>query len=169
MDFVVGLPISVKGANAIWVIIDHITKSTHFLPVKTNFSMTQYEDLYIKEIVRLNGIPISIVSDRDPRKLAHRVALPPNLAGVHNVFHVSMLRKHMANLSHVLKFEPLQLFPNPSYKERPIQILDKQEKRLWNKVTKLVRVKWLNHSDDEATWEAEDEIRTRYPELFGMP
>ncbi|XP_075473310.1 uncharacterized protein LOC142504313 [Primulina tabacum] len=101
--------------------------------------------------------------------LAYRVALPPNLAGVHNVFHVSMLRKHMANPSYVLKFKPLQLFSNLSYEERPIQILDKQEKRLRNKVTKLFRVKRLKHSDEEATWKAETEMRTRYLELFGTP
>ncbi|XP_075494743.1 uncharacterized protein LOC142532307 [Primulina tabacum] len=98
--------------------------------------------------------------------LAYRVALPPNLAGVHNVFHVSMLRKYMANPSHVLNFEPLQLTPNLSYEERPVQILDRQEKKLRNKLVKRVKVKWLNHSEEEATWESESEMRERYPELF---
>ncbi|XP_075524534.1 uncharacterized protein LOC142556932 [Primulina tabacum] len=98
--------------------------------------------------------------------LAYRVALPPNLAGVHNVFHVSMLRKYMANPSHVLNFEPLQLTPNLSYEERPVQILDRQEKKLRNKLVKRVKVKWLNHSEEEATWESEPEMRSRYPELF---
>ncbi|XP_075494739.1 uncharacterized protein LOC142532304 [Primulina tabacum] len=99
--------------------------------------------------------------------LAYRVALPPNLAGVHNVFHVSMLRKYMANPSHVLNFEPLQLTPNLSYEERPVQILDRQEKKLRNKLVKRVKVKWLNHSEEEATWESEPEMRDRYPKLFG--
>ena len=67
MDFVVGLPRSVRGSNAIWVIVDRLTKSAHFLPVKMTFSMTQYAELYIREIVRLHGFPVSIVSDRDPR------------------------------------------------------------------------------------------------------
>ncbi|XP_073030689.1 uncharacterized protein [Primulina eburnea] len=58
--------------------------------------------------------------------LAYRGALPPNLAGVHNVFHVSMLRKYMSNLIHVLNFEPLRLKPNLSYEERPTQISGRQ-------------------------------------------
>ncbi|XP_075477138.1 uncharacterized protein LOC142518278 [Primulina tabacum] len=99
--------------------------------------------------------------------LAYRVALPPNLAGVHNVFHVSMLRKYIANSSHVLSFEPLQLAPDMSYEERPIQILDRQERRLRNKVTKLVKVWWLNQSVEEATWETEADMKSHYPELFG--
>ncbi|XP_073035230.1 uncharacterized protein [Primulina eburnea] len=99
--------------------------------------------------------------------LAYRVALPPSLSGVHNVFHVSMLRKYMSNPSHVLNYEPLQLTPHLSFEERPTQILDRQEKRLRNKVIQMVKVKWLNHSEEEATWETETEIRSRYPELFG--
>ncbi|XP_073064054.1 uncharacterized protein [Primulina eburnea] len=64
------------------------------------------------------------------RTLAYRVALPPMLVGVHNVFHISILRKYMSNPSHVLNYKPLQLNPNTSFEERPIQILDRQERRL---------------------------------------
>ncbi|XP_042387466.1 uncharacterized protein LOC121979543 [Zingiber officinale] len=67
MDFVVGLPTTPKGSNAVWVIVDRLTKSAHFLPVKTTFTMTQYAELYIKEVVRLHGIPVQIMSDRDPK------------------------------------------------------------------------------------------------------
>ncbi|XP_073304532.1 uncharacterized protein [Primulina huaijiensis] len=66
--------------------------------------------------------------------LAYRVALPPNLTGVHNVLHVSMLRKYMSNPSYVLNYEPLQLTPNLSFEERPTQILVRQERKLRNKV-----------------------------------
>ncbi|XP_073294437.1 uncharacterized protein [Primulina huaijiensis] len=96
--------------------------------------------------------------------LVYRVALSPNLAGVHNVFHVSMLRKYMANPSYVLNFEPLQLTPNLSYEERPIQILGREEWKLRNKVISLIKVKWLHHSDEEATWESEAKMIARYPE-----
>ncbi|XP_073030664.1 uncharacterized protein [Primulina eburnea] len=98
--------------------------------------------------------------------LAYRVALPPNLAGVHNVFHVSMLRKYLANPSYVLSFEPLQLALDLSYEERSVQILDRQEQRIQNKVTKLVKVRWMNQSAEEATWETEADLRNRYSELF---
>ena len=64
MDFVVGLPRTQRGYDSIWVIVDRLTKSTHFLPVKTTNSVTQYAQLYIKHIVSLHGVPISIVSDR---------------------------------------------------------------------------------------------------------
>ncbi|KZV42601.1 hypothetical protein F511_19861 [Dorcoceras hygrometricum] len=67
MDFVVGLPRIVHGFNAIWFIIDRLTKSAHFLLVKTTYDLNKYAELYVKEIVRLHGIPSSIVSDRDPR------------------------------------------------------------------------------------------------------
>ena len=67
MDFVVGLPNLPKGCNAIWVIIDRLNKSAHFLPVKTTCSLSKYVNLYIAEIIRLHGTPVSIVLDRDPR------------------------------------------------------------------------------------------------------
>ncbi|XP_073119145.1 uncharacterized protein [Henckelia pumila] len=98
--------------------------------------------------------------------LAYRVAFPPNLDGVRNFFHVSMLRKYISNPSHVLSLEPLQLTPHMTYEERPIRILDRQERRLRNKSIPMIKVRWQNHSDEEATLEAEADIRTRYPELF---
>ena len=67
MDFVLGLPRIQKGYNSIWVIVDRLTKSTHFLLVKSTYNMDQYAQQYIKEIVRLHGVPVSIVSDRDPK------------------------------------------------------------------------------------------------------
>ena len=67
MDFVVGLPRTKKGHDAIWVIVDRFTKSAHFLPVRNTYTIDQYAQLYIKEIVRLHGVPLVIVSDRDPK------------------------------------------------------------------------------------------------------
>ncbi|XP_073294507.1 uncharacterized protein [Primulina huaijiensis] len=85
MDFATGLPRTSKGYNSIWVIVDRLTKSAHFLLVKTTFTMNQYAEVYVAEIVRLHGIPVSIIYDRDPRftsefwKSLHR-ALGTNLA-----------------------------------------------------------------------------------------
>ncbi|XP_071921821.1 uncharacterized protein [Coffea arabica] len=67
MDFVTGLPRNKKGCDAVWVIVDRLTKSAHFLPVSMSFSLEKLAKLYTEEIMRLHGIPISIVSDRDPR------------------------------------------------------------------------------------------------------
>ena len=61
MDFVTGLPRTLGSNNAIWVIVDRLTKSAHFLPMKVNFSMDRLASLYIKEIMRMHGVPISIV------------------------------------------------------------------------------------------------------------
>ena len=66
MDFVVGLPKIVGQHDSVWVIVDRYTKSAHFLPVRTTYTVEQYAELYVKEIVRLHGAPRSIVSDRDP-------------------------------------------------------------------------------------------------------
>ena len=66
MDFVVGLPKTTKQHDAIWVIVHRYTKSAHFLPIRVSFSVDQLAELYVQEIVRLHGVPMSIVSDHDP-------------------------------------------------------------------------------------------------------
>ncbi|XP_027158198.1 uncharacterized protein LOC113759821 [Coffea eugenioides] len=67
MDFVSGLPRTQKGHDAIWVIVDRLTKTAHFLPVNMKYSLEKLAKLYMDEVVRLHGVPVSIVSDRDPR------------------------------------------------------------------------------------------------------
>jgi len=67
IDFIGALPKTVKGFDSIWVIVDRLTKSTHFIPIKTGMSVAKLAEIYIEQIVRLHGIPSSIVSDRDPR------------------------------------------------------------------------------------------------------
>ena len=67
MDFVSGLPRTSAGIDAVWVIVVRLTKSAHFLPVNMEFPLEKLTMLYIKEVVRLHGVPSSIISDRDPR------------------------------------------------------------------------------------------------------
>jgi len=67
MDFVTHLPRTFKGHDTIWVIVDRLTKSANFLAMNLKMSMAKLAQLYIKEIVRLHGVPLSIVSDKDPR------------------------------------------------------------------------------------------------------
>ncbi|KAL6332469.1 hypothetical protein AAG906_008497 [Vitis piasezkii] len=287
MDFVIGLPRTLGGNNAIWVIVDRLTKSAHFLPMKVNFSLDRLASLYVKEIVRMHGVPVSIVSMRSslveslyfgpqgnwddhlplvefaynnsfqtsigmtpfealygrkcrspicwrketfgpeliksaqsrhksyladhrrrdlefevgdhvflkvsPMKsvmrfgrkgklsprfvgpfeilervgtLAYKVALPPSLSKVHNVFHVSTLRKYIYDPSHVVELEPIQIFEDLTYEEVPVQIVDVMDKVLQHTVVKLVKVQWSNHSIREATWELEEEMREKHPQLF---
>ena len=91
--------------------------------------------------------------------LAYKVALPPSLSKIHNVFHVSSLRKYVFYPSHVVELEPIQIFEDLTYKNVPIQIVDVMDKVLRHVVVKLVKVQWSNHSIREATWELEDEMR----------
>jgi hypothetical protein len=64
MDFIVDLPHTSRGYNSIWVIVDHLTKSAHFIPVAMTYRDGQYVELYISHIVRYHGIPKTIISDR---------------------------------------------------------------------------------------------------------
>ncbi|RVW26904.1 Transposon Tf2-12 polyprotein [Vitis vinifera] len=307
-----GLLRTLGGNNAIWVIVNRLTKSAHFLPMKVNFSLDRLASLYVKEIVRMHGVPVSIVSDRDPRftsrfwhslqkalgtklsfsttfhpqtdgqskgsfqasigmapfealygrkcrspicwndvgdrkllgpklvqltvekvalikerlkaaqsrhksyadhcrrdlefevgdhvflkvspmksvmrfgrkgklsphfvgpfeilervgTLAYKVALPPSLSKIHNVFHVSTLRKYIYDPSHVVELESIQILEDLTYEEVPVQIVDVMDKVLRHAVVKLVKVQWSNHSIREATWELEEEMREKHPQLF---
>jgi hypothetical protein len=345
MDFVVGLPKAPTGQDSIWVIVDRLTKSAHFIPFHITDSVSKLTELYVKEIVRLHGIPTSIVSDRDSRftsrfwtclhkamgtklnistayhpqtdgqtertiqtledmlrlsvldfkgkwirylplvefaynnsyqstigmapyealygrkcrsplywdevgerqlvgpefiqemkdkvtlirkrmltaqsrqksyadkhrrklefevgdlvylkvspmrgvmrfgkkgklsprfigpfevteivgPVAYKICLPPALSGVHDVFHISTLRKHVHDPLHIVDFEPLQIQEDLRYEEMPVQILDHKEQKLRTKTIPLVKVLWRNHNVEEASWELEQDIRNKYPYLF---
>ncbi|KAA3483719.1 integrase [Gossypium australe] len=76
MDFVSSLPLSLKKKDVIWVVVNRLTKLTHFIPVRTDYSLDKLAELYISEIVRLHEVPLSIVSDRDlSENKIHRVDL----------------------------------------------------------------------------------------------
>ena len=98
--------------------------------------------------------------------VAYRLALSPDLSLIHPVFHVSMLRKYMYDPSHVLEPQTVQLDENLCYQEEPIAIVDRQVKKLRSKEITLVKVIWRNHTAEEATWESEDIMRSKYPHLF---
>ena len=67
MNFIVGLPRFSRGMDSIWVIVDYLSKSAHFLPVKTIYYADNLANIYMTEIVRLHGVPVSIMSDRDSK------------------------------------------------------------------------------------------------------
>ena len=99
-------------------------------------------------------------------KVAYRLRLAPELARIHDVFHVSMLRKYIADPSHVLRDQPVQLKEDLTYEERSVQIVDRKAQVLRNKVIHLVKVLWMNHSREEATWERDDQMQTQYPHMI---
>ncbi|TYK29818.1 gag-pol polyprotein [Cucumis melo var. makuwa] len=278
------LPRTLKGYTVIWVVVDRLTKSVHFIPGKYTYTACKWGQLYMTEIVRLHGVPVSIVSDRDARftskfwkglqlalgtrldfsttfhpqtngqteslnkiledmlqacvlefsgswdshlhlmefaynnsyqttigmapfealyaqsrqksyadvrrkdlefdvgdmvflkvapikgvlmfkkkgKLSPRfvrpfeilerigpvtyhLALPPSFSTVHDVFHVSMLRKYVTDPTHVVNYEPLQINENLSYEGQPVEILAREVKVLHNRGIALVKVLWRNH------------------------
>ena len=71
MDFVTHLLQTSRRHDTVWVIVDRLTKSTHFLVVRMTFTLEEFCQVYIREIVQLHGVPMSIVSDRDPRFTIH--------------------------------------------------------------------------------------------------
>ncbi|KAG8503711.1 hypothetical protein CXB51_001713 [Gossypium anomalum] len=281
-DFVSRLPLSPSKKDAIWVIVDRLTKSAHFIPVRTDYSLDKLAELYVSQIVRLHGVPTSIVSDRNLRftsqfwkklqealgtklyfstvfhpqtavfnrasrwhltrlytvvnakvrvireslkaasdrqksyadlkrkdieyqvrnkvffkvspwkkvlkfgrkgklsprfigpyeiterigPVTYRLLLPPELERIHDVFHVSMLHQYRSNPSHVISPSEIEIRSNLSYEKEPIRILAHEVKELWNKTISLVKVLWVKHGVEEATWELEDSMKERYPNLF---
>ncbi|KAA0056000.1 putative gag-pol polyprotein [Cucumis melo var. makuwa] len=97
---------------------------------------------------------------------AYRLELPIELARIHDVFHVSMLRKYIPDPSHMLQEQPVKLKEDLSYDEEPVQILDRKEQVLRNKMIQLIKVLWRHHGVEEATLEPEDHMKKRYPILF---
>lgn len=98
--------------------------------------------------------------------MAYKVRLPPTLSGVHDVFHVSTLRKNVHDPLHIVAFEPLQIQGDLQYEEMPVQILDHKEQKLITKIIPLVKVLWRNHNVEEASWELEHDMRDKNPYFF---
>jgi hypothetical protein len=99
-------------------------------------------------------------------EVAYRLELPPNLSGVHDVFHVSQLKKCLRVPEEQAPIEGLDVQEDLTYVEHPVKILETSERVTRNKRIKMCRVQWSHHTEDEATWEREDELRKTYPDLF---
>nr|XP_033508434.1 uncharacterized protein LOC117273376 [Nicotiana tomentosiformis] len=213
MDFITGLPRTPRRYDSIWVIIDRLTKSAHFLPVRTTYSAEDYAKLYIREIMapyealygRKCRSPIgwfevgeaellgpNLVQQAmekgvmrfgkkgklSPRyvgpykiirrigRVAYELDLPLELEAVHPVFHVSMLRKCIGDPSRITPIEDIHIAEDLSYAEVPVVILDRQVRKLRTKEVASVKVLWRNNNIEEMTWEAEEEMRKKYPHLF---
>ncbi|XP_062118948.1 uncharacterized protein LOC133832654 [Humulus lupulus] len=99
-------------------------------------------------------------------KVAYKLALPPEFSDVHDVFHVSMLKKYILDYSHVLQHKVIQVDKHLTYEEKPVQILDQKNKVLRNKEIPFVKVLWKSQKIEEATWEREYEMKAKYPDLL---
>ncbi|XP_052882210.1 uncharacterized protein LOC128290552 [Gossypium arboreum] len=95
-----------------------------------------------------------------------QLELPPELDQIRDVFHVSMLRCYRSDLTHIVPVEEIEVRPDLTFEEEPIQILDRDVKILRRKSISLVKVLWSNHSSEEAMWEPEDAMHQHYLYLF---
>ncbi|WVZ84162.1 hypothetical protein U9M48_031221 [Paspalum notatum var. saurae] len=99
-------------------------------------------------------------------EVAYQLELPDRLSGVHNVFHISQLKKCLRVPEEQLQEDELNVQDDLTYTEYPVQILEMAERTTRNRVIKMCKVKWSHHTAEEATWEREDDLRTDYPKLF---
>jgi hypothetical protein len=99
-------------------------------------------------------------------EMAYQLELLDNLSDVHNVFHVSQLKKCLRVPEEQLPMEELGVQGDLTYTEYPIKILDTLTRAIRNKVIEMCKVQWSHHAEEEATWEREDELRIDFPYLF---
>ncbi|GJS04610.1 reverse transcriptase domain-containing protein [Tanacetum coccineum] len=276
MDFVTKLPRTSSGHDTIWVIVDRLTKSAHFLPMREDYKMERLARLYLNEIVARHGVPISIISDRDSRftsrfwqsmqealgtrldmstayhpqtdgqsertiqtledmlracvldftgedemlhlwaevgegqligpelmqettkkisqikdrlkiardrqksyadkrrkplefsvgLVAYRLDLPKEFNGVHDTFHVSNLKKCLADPTLQVPLDEIQVDAKLNFVEEPVEILEKEFKKLKRSRIAIVKVRWNSKRGPEFTWERENQMKLKYPYFF---
>jgi hypothetical protein len=135
------------------------------------------EHVYLKVKEKKSSLKLGSCSKLAPRfcgpfevlarigPVAYQLALPANLK-IHNVFHVSLLKRYIHDPTHIIDWNMVQVEPEGEFQVEPLCILDRKETILWNRVITQVKVQWKHFSPEEATWELEDDMRKIYPTLF---
>jgi hypothetical protein len=98
--------------------------------------------------------------------VAYRLELPEQLSDVHNVFHVSQLKKCLWVPDQIADFEGVKLELDLTYSEYPVWILDQKDHVTQSRTTKWYKIQWDRHLEEEATWESEDYLMENFPEFF---
>jgi hypothetical protein len=111
--------------------------------------------------------PFKILEKRG--EVAYQLELPSQLSDVHNVFHVSQLKKCLQVPEEQLPMEDLYAKENLSYQEYPVKILKTSERVTRNKKIKMCTMQWSHHTEEEATWEREEELKAVFPSFFSDP
>ncbi|GKA29806.1 putative reverse transcriptase domain-containing protein [Tanacetum coccineum] len=196
MDFVTKLSKTSTEQDTIWVIVDHLTKSAHFLPMRENDSMENLTRQYLKEVVTRHGVPVLIISDRDGRRswdrlyplllrahcpenrskrlqrrssksrnvfklhvidsratpigdvfakvrtVAYRLELPDQLSRIHSTFHVYNLKKYLSDKLLAILLDEIQIDDKFNFIKEPIEIMDREVKRLKQSRILIVKVHW---------------------------
>nr|GEU81736.1 reverse transcriptase domain-containing protein [Tanacetum cinerariifolium] len=136
MDFITKLPKSSQGFNTIWVIVDRLTKSAHFLPIRENDPL----DKLARVLAKVG-------------KVAYRLELPQELSRVHHTFHVSNLKKCYAGEPLAMPLEGIRVDDKLQFMEEPVEIMEREIKRLKRSQIPLVKVRWNSRRGLEFTWE----------------
>jgi hypothetical protein len=111
--------------------------------------------------------PFKILEKRG--EVAYQLELPPQLSDVHDVFHVSELKKCLRVPEEQIPTEDLDAKEDLSYQEHPVRILETSERVTRNKKIKMCKVQWGHQTEHEATWEREEELKVEFPSLFFDP
>jgi hypothetical protein len=146
-----------KGINHMEFIVgDHV-----FLKVKANKSSLKLGN-YSKLAARYCGL-FEILERIGP--IVYMLALPPSMS-LHNVFHVSFLKKYIPDANHVIDWNVIQVEQESTFQVHLVHILDQKIKQLWNQAIGLVKVQWNWYGPEDATWENEYSMRAEYPHIL---
>nr|GEV97521.1 putative reverse transcriptase domain-containing protein [Tanacetum cinerariifolium] len=168
-----------SGYDTIWVIVDRLTKSAHFLPTKKTETMDKLTQLYLKEIVCRHGVLILIISDQNSHFTSRfwkslQKALRTNL-DTSTAYHPQtdgQSERTMQTLEDMLRacvidfMDEIQLDDKLHMIEESIEIVDREVKQLKQSRIPIVKVCWISQRGLELTWEREDQIKKKYPHLF---
>jgi hypothetical protein len=108
--------------------------------------------------------PFKILENKG--EVVYQLELPPQLSGVHDVFHVSQLKKCLRVPEEQLPMEDWEAKEDLSYQECPVKILEASERVTRNKKIRMCKVQWSHHTAKEATWEREEELKAEFPSFF---
>ncbi|XP_058732932.1 uncharacterized protein LOC131604514 [Vicia villosa] len=152
---------------------EHLRIVLSVLKEKQWFAKISKCDFWLKEVSFLGHVISSGGISVDPIKISERIgevaywiALPPSLSNLHDVFHVSQLRRYIADPSHVVQLDDVQVRDNLTVETSPMRIEDRKVKKLRGKEIVLVKVIWDGVADGNITWELEDKMKELYLELF---
>ncbi|GJS19273.1 putative reverse transcriptase domain-containing protein [Tanacetum coccineum] len=203
MDFVTKLPKSSQGYDTIWVIVDRLTKSAIFTPMRETDSMDKLARMYLKErsLQKALGTSLDMSTAYHPQtdeqsertiqtlkdmlracmidfgngcwekvgSVAYKLEHPQELSRVHNTFHVSNLKKCYSDEPLAVPLEGLHVDDKLCFVEEPVEIMDREVKRLKQSRIPIVKVRWNSRRGPEFTWEREDQFQKKYPHLFTKP
>nr|GEV81848.1 putative reverse transcriptase domain-containing protein [Tanacetum cinerariifolium] len=158
MDFVTKLLRTQCGNDTIWVIVDRLTKSVHFLPMRENDPMDKLTRSYLKEVATRHGIPVSIIWERDPkftsnfwRSFQKATRIPQQLSRVHSTFHVSNLKKCLCDEPLAISLDEIRIDDKLCFVEELVEIMDREVKRLKKSRIPIIKVRWNSRRGPEFT------------------